>query len=311
MRRYALAGSGPAAWEGLHRLIAADAARLGLRRVGYAPDAGRHAVPGNAGEGLAFGERVIAFLLDGLEAIPSDLLPGQMIHKTAREVAAIRRANVIAGVGLRAFYDALQPGLTEAEVAARVEGAIQARTGRDGVDVARAWAYVQAAANTQVAGGISRSSGYVLAEGDTVLVELGTFADGYWSDLTRSGVVGEPSAAQAALLGAVREAQGAAIAAIRPGVSHEAVDAAARHVLVERGYGDGFTHATGHHVGFRWHDPGPMLAAGSTEPLAAGMVITVEPGTYGPQFNGGARFEDNVLVTEGGAECLSPLALVG
>ena len=219
VRMYELAGSGAAAWEGLHRLIAADASRLGLRRVGYAPDAGRHAVPGNAGEGLAFGERTIAFLLDGLEAVPSDLLPRQMLHKTAREVEAIRRANAIAGVGLRAFYAALQPGLTEAEVAARVEGAIQARTGRDGVDVARAWAYIQAAANTQVAGGISRSSGYVLQEGDYVLVELGTFADGYWSDLTRSGVVGEPSAAQAALLGAVREAQGAAIAAIRPGVS--------------------------------------------------------------------------------------------
>ena len=141
-------------------------------------------------------------------------------------------------------------------------------------------------------------------------MELGTFADGYWSDLTRSGVVGEPSAAQAALLGAVREAQGAAIAAIRPGVSHAAVDAAARQVLDARGYGDGFTHATGHHVGFRWHDPGPMLAAGSLEPLAAGMVITVEPGTYGPQFQGGARFEDNVLVTESGGEPLSPRDLI-
>jgi Xaa-Pro aminopeptidase len=288
-----------------------DAARLELHRIGYAPDGGRHAPPGNAGEAPPLHTALIAALLDDVEAIPTpDFFAAQMLRKTPREVEAIRRANRAAAAGLRAFFDALHPGLSETEVAGRVEAAIQACTGQDGIGLARGWAYVQAGDNALLAGPISRSSGYALRDGDLVLLELGTFTDGYWSDLTRVSVVGHPTQIQADLLATVRAAQRAALAAVRPGATHASVDAAARRVIETRGMGPGFTHATGHHVGFRWHDPGPMLAAGSEEPLEAGMVVTIEPGVYGPQFGGGARFEDNVLVTEHGAEILSPYDLI-
>ncbi len=312
VRRYEpINAPGLAAWADLKRQIMDDATRLDLRRIGYAPDGGRHAPPGNAGEAPPLHTTLVAALLEEVDALPTpDFFAGQMLRKTPREVERIRIANRAAAAGLRAFFDALHPGLTETEIAGRVEAAIQACTGRDGIGLARGWAYVQAGENALLAGPISRSSGYALREGDLVLLELGTFADGYWSDLTRVSVVGHPSQVQADLLATVRAAQRAALAAVRPGVTHAAVDAAARRVIEARGMGPGFTHATGHHVGFRWHDPGPMLAAGSDEPLEAGMVVTIEPGVYGPQFGGGARFEDNVLVTGHGAELLSPYDLI-
>ena len=88
-------------------------------------------------------------------------------------------------------------------------------------------------------------------------------------------------------------------------MSCESVDRAARDVLEARGYGTGFTHATGHQVGFRYHDAGPKLETGSTALLEEGMVVTVEPGAYSNAFGGGAHFEDNVYVDEVGAEVLS------
>lgn len=301
-------------WDDLHRLVNTDLDRLGLAHgpIGYARENGRHAPPGLAAEQPALTQTVIEQVLaEAATADASTFFSAQSQRKTQREVAAIRQANAIAAVGLRAFYDALTPGLTEAEAAGRVEAAIHAQSGRAGLRTARGWAYIQAGPNTLFAGTYSRSSGRALTTGDLVVLELATCVDGYWSDLTRTGVVGPPTAQQAALLNVVREAQAAALATVRAGVTHAEIDRAARDCLAARGYGSGFTHATGHHVGFRYHDHGPMLQAGSATPLEQGMIITVEPGVYGREFGGGARFEDNVLVTADGAECLSPRELIG
>ena len=109
-------------------------------------------------------------------------------------------------------------------------------------------------------------------------------------------------------------AQAAAIGAVRPGVTHEQVDATARRYLAERGFASGFTHNCGHHVGFRYHDRGPTLQAGSRAPLEAGMVLTVEPGLYfqiddltvPAKYRGiGVRIEDDVIVTAKGMKNLS------
>ena len=119
-------------------------------------------------------------------------------------------------------------------------------------------------------GTFSRSSARLLAEGDLVVLELAVCADGYWSDVTRTASVGEPDERQRALLSAVREAQAAAIRVVRPGATGEEVDRAARSILEQRGYGAGFTHNCGHHVGFRYHDRGPVHQRGSRSPCKPG-----------------------------------------
>jgi Xaa-Pro aminopeptidase len=144
--------------------------------------------------------------------------------------------------------------------------------------------------------------------GDLVLIELATCVNGYWSDLTRTAAVGSPKAAVAPILDLVRDAQQAAIDGIRPGVSAGHIDALARDRIAAQGLSTFFTHHTGHHVGFRYHDPGFVILPGESAVLEPGMVITIEPGVYVPELGGGARIEDNVLVTESGHVVLSRIA---
>jgi Xaa-Pro dipeptidase len=164
---------------------------------------------------------------------------------------------------------------------------------------------VQSGANTACAGAFNRSSGKRIASGDLVLIELATCVNGYWSDLTRTEPVGSVSPQSADLLDAVRSSQQAALRLLRPGVAAREVDAAARQVLERAGLADYFTHATGHHVGFRYHDPGFAISPDSDGILTAGMVITIEPGAYLAPCSMGARIEDNLAVTVNGADILS------
>jgi Xaa-Pro dipeptidase len=301
---------GAGAWSELSGLLLADLGRLGIGggEVGIPADDGQHALPSFPGETPPLTVQVIHSILGGIPARDATgVFTALGLRKTPLEIEALRRTNAAAAAGLDAFHNALVPDATEAEVAARVESAIQCFSGRERCGLARGWAHVQGGANIYHAGTFSRSSALRLARGDLVLLELATCVDGYWSDLTRTAAVGDIGPRQHALLAAVKEAQAAAIRAVRPGASHESVDAAARSVLSERGFGAGFIHGCGHHIGFRYHDRGPGLQAGSTTPLAEGMVITIEPGTYGAQFGGGARFEDNVLVVPAGSEVISPM----
>ncbi len=142
-----------------------------------------------------------------------------------------------------------------------------------------------------------------VTEGQVLLIDGGVSRDGYRSDLTRTFVFGALSPQVREIMQLVLDAQTAAIAAIRPGVLAEAVDDAARQVIARAGYGEAFNHRVGHGLGISGHEP-PYLVAGNRQPLASGMVITIEPGVYLPgQF--GVRIEDDFLVTDDGAECLS------
>ena len=146
-----------------------------------------------------------------------------------------------------------------------------------------------------------------LEPGDLVVLDFGGVLDGYCSDLTRTVSVGPPSAEALRVHGAVREAQAAAIAAVRPGLDATSVDAAARGVLDRLGLGEAFGHGTGHGLGLDVHEeprisrPRPDAPGARLEP---GMVFTIEPGAYLPGW-GGVRIEDDVLVTEGGCEVLT------
>jgi len=227
------------------------------------------------------------------------------LRKTSEEIQAIRLANQVANVGLQVFSENLQPGIPEAAIAAKVESAIHQEIGANGIFHSRGWAMVQSGPNSADSGRFNRSTGRRLVNGDLVLIELATCVNGYWSDLTRMGTVGSPPVASAELLTIVKDAQQSAIDAIRSGISAAEIDAIARNKIAEAGLSAFFTHHTGHHVGFRYHDPGFLIAPGVKAKLEAGMVVTSEPGAYVPERGAGARVEDDVLVTEGGHEVLS------
>jgi Xaa-Pro aminopeptidase len=149
-----------------------------------------------------------------------------------------------------------------------------------------------------------------LATGDMVVLDFGGVLDGYCCDLTRTVVVGTPGPEATRVHDAVREAQAAAIAAVRPGIPASDVDGAARAVLEARGLGQAFGHGTGHGLGLEVHEEPrvgkarPELPAVVLEP---GMVFTIEPGAYLPGW-GGVRIEDDVVVTADGCELLTSVA---
>jgi Xaa-Pro aminopeptidase/Xaa-Pro dipeptidase len=157
-------------------------------------------------------------------------------------------------------------------------------------------------------GAYARSTDRVLAEGDLALVHCNSYADGFWTDITRTySAGGAPREADAALFDAVREARAAALAAIRPGARARDVDRAAREALTAHGLGDLFKHPTGHAVGFTAidHDAPPRLHPRSPDVLEEGMVFNVEPAVY-REGHGGIRYCDMVAVTATGANLLTP-----
>jgi Xaa-Pro aminopeptidase len=229
-----------------------------------------------------------------------------LARKTPADIERIRVAQRIAARGVRRFREWLTPGITEAELAAQVEAAIHSASGQSGVGLARAWATVQSGPNAAEAGRYSRSRGRRIAAGEGVILELATCVDGYWSDLTRTATAGGAGTELwNTALSAVRLARDRACSVIRPGCRASEVDAVARGFLYDAGFGAWFSHATGHPTGFRYHDPGPILAAECNEILETGMVLTVEPGIYGGPLPSGCRIEDNVVVTTTGSERLS------
>ncbi len=221
--------------------------------------------------------------------------------KSRREIAAIRRASAVACLGLDAARQMIRPGVTEIEVAL----AVQARIATAGAERTGGFATVMSgplSANARLHFNIS--SNRRLQAGDTLTIELGAYADGYWTDLTRAYAVGPPSDRQRAIHDVVRRAQEAAIAALRPGLPAREVDAVARRIVDNAGYGAHFPHGLGHSIGLQWHEP-PVLHPASDHIVTAGEVYTVEPGIYLDGW-GGIRLEDVVAVDNAGSDVLSP-----
>ncbi len=146
----------------------------------------------------------------------------------------------------------------------------------------------------------------VIGSGDMVVIDFGASVDGYGSDMTRSFLIGEPTAHQLEIFDAVIEAQAAGVAAVTDGVAERDVDAACRNILAEAGLGQAFIHGAGHGIGLEIHE-NPILSTRATGILRSGYVVTVEPGVYLPEL-GGIRIEDSVVVTDDGCEpiTLSP-----
>ncbi len=236
----------------------------------------------------------------------ADLLQSARAVKTEYEIGKLRLANEIAEMGMKAFLEGLEPGQSEAEIGALVEGRIRAAgPGHRGARLVRASAELGAGPVNSTKGTLLvPSTAHRVEAGDIVMVELATVVDGYWSDLTYVAVAGEPTPRQREVHNAVLEAQQAAAREMRAGAGWADPDTAARKVLERAGLAEYFVHITGHGVGLRYHEFIPFLMPGASGTLQAGMVASVEPGVYIPGF-GGIRIEDNVAVGESGPVFLS------
>jgi Xaa-Pro aminopeptidase len=225
--------------------------------------------------------------------LASAALRGMRMRKSPAEVAALRAAGAAIDRVHARVPQWLRAGRTEREVGADIAEAIVAE-GHARTD------FVIVASGPNAASPHHELSGRVLSPGDAVVVDIGgTMPSGYCSDCTRTYAIGIPPAELTAYYPVLKDAQEAACAAVKPGVSAEAVDAAAREPITAAGYGESFFHRTGHGIGLETHED-PYIVAGNADPLEAGMAFSVEPGIYpGPH---GARIEDIVVCTDDGCE---------
>jgi Xaa-Pro dipeptidase len=224
------------------------------------------------------------------------------MRKDADELAAMRDAVAIAEAALAATLPMVRAGVTEKAIAAE----LVLQLFRAGSDTGLPFTPI-------VAAGASGASPHafptdnLLMPGDLVTIDWGAASGPYFSDITRTyAVAGAP--VHPDLLRAyeaVRAANAAGRAAVRPGATGQDVDRAARGVIEDAGLGEYFTHRTGHGLGLEGHEE-PDMKEGSRVPLAPGMTFTVEPGVYIPGL-GGVRIEDDVVVTESGGDSLTTL----
>jgi Xaa-Pro aminopeptidase len=220
------------------------------------------------------------------------------MRKDTAEVVALRRAGHAIDRVHRRMAEWLRPGRTEAEVGADIAEAILA-AGHTSVD------FVIVGSGPNSASPHHEVSDRTIMRGDMVVVDIGgTTPDGYCSDCTRTYVAGgQPKPEALEYYAVLQRAQDAACEAVKPGVTPEAVDAAAREIIAAAGYGDFFIHRTGHGIGLECHEE-PYIVAGNTEPLEPGMAFSIEPGIYLPDEHG-ARIEDILVCTESGGERLN------
>lgn len=231
------------------------------------------------------------------QTLAGEVLREQRMRKSPEEVAALREAGAAIDRVHEQMGGWLRAGRTEREIGADIAGAIRA-AGHETVD------FVIVGSGPNGASPHHELSDRVLQPGDPVVVDIGgTTPAGYCSDSTRTYVVGEPPGEFLDYYEVLQRAQAEAVAHVRPGVTCASVDAAARQVIADAGYGERFIHRTGHGIGLQTHEE-PYIVAGNDLVLEPGMAFSVEPGIYLPGRHG-ARIEDIVVCTDDGVERLN------
>jgi Xaa-Pro aminopeptidase len=217
--------------------------------------------------------------------------------KDEKEIELMRKAAELTSEGMRVAYETVAAGMREYDVAAEIEYAMR-KQGSSGTAFETIVASGPCSAFPH--GGCSDKK---IREGDLVVVDVGATYKFYHSDMTRTLVAGKPAEKQKKLYQIVKKAQEKAFEALKPNTKAKDVAAVARKIIEDAGYGEYFVHNLGHGVGLEVHEP-PTLSPDSKDVLAAGNVVTVEPGIYLVGY-GGVRIEDTVLVQGNGAEKLT------
>ena len=230
----------------------------------------------------------------------SNVLAGLRLKKDKAEVDAMRKAVKIAQDALKAVIPQIKIGMTERELASELVMQLL----KNGSDSEMPFSPI-VSAGPNSANPHASPSERKLQAGDLLVVDWGAAYGGYISDLTRTFAVGEVDDECNKIHKIVQEANAAGRAAGKPGVPCAAVDKATRDVIEASGYGKYFTHRTGHGIGMEGHEE-PYMRGDNMQILEPGMAYTVEPGIYLTNRNG-VRIEDNVVVTETGADCLSDM----
>ena len=279
----------PSEWDNAFRK-AAQALGLDGKRIGVEPRQLRllefHHVKSSAPE---------ADFPDG-----SNVLAGLRLRKEQAEVEAMRKAVKIAQSALEATLPSIKVGMTEKELSSELVTQLL----KQGSEPEMPFSPI-------VSGGPNSANPHAspserkLQAGDLLVIDWGATYDGYISDLTRTFAVGEVDEEYRKIHKIVQESNAAGRAAARPGVPCANVDVAARDVIEKSGYGKYFTHRTGHGIGMEGHEE-PYMRGDNMQILEPGMAFTVEPGIYLPGRNG-VRIEDNVVITDTGADVLSDM----
>jgi Xaa-Pro aminopeptidase len=275
VERQLFAGVGRAASERDVRRLAYDAAHLTCERLDELRDA-----------------------TDAVELMAAAGLVEELrVAKSRSEVERVRAAAALADRALSHMASLLRPGARERDIA--LEGEFLMR--REGAEAAAFDVIV--ASGPRSALPHAETTDRELQPGDLVVIDIGARVDGYCSDMTRTFAVKSASPRTQEVYRLVYRAQRAGAAALRAGIACEEVDAAARAIVEEAGYGEAFGHGLGHGVGIDVHEA-PRLGRGEKDTLAAGYIVTVEPGVYIPEA-GGVRLEDLLLVQADGVETLT------
>jgi len=285
----------------LRALEVAKEAAAEYGAVGLELTLGTQAADRMVGEPTTFTAGWFGAFGDAEDATP--LLAEARALKSGQERERMRLANEIAAAAMEHCKLIVEPGMSEAQIAAEWEGFVHGEgTGWEGkVELALPFSLVWSGAGIKT---FTATTARPVVEGEPTLFEIWVCADGYWCDHTKNLVVGELTPRYRELEAGLIEVYDAAVAFCRPGASLAELDRTVRGGIAELGFPGQPSHPICHGVGARAHEPPYAHQAGGGE-IAEGMVLAIEPGCY-IEGGGGLRVEDNFLVTAGGAEKLSP-----